>query len=199
LRDDFFHQVRIRSGRRRLQARNREFYSPDERTRTPLCSWRKTRGAQSPAGSSPRALTNPSPARSTPPLSVIASIGSIIFFVLSFLPLFFCSVLFGERLATTERERERERERCSLQRDKSSRRAEGVPPGAPSKKRVTERERGRKFFFLSHILACCFFLLNRCPISFVVRLRASLFARTSSLSEREELPRARHHCLSLTL
>ena len=98
-----------------------------------------------------------------------------------------------------QRERERERERCSLQRDKSSRRAEGVPPGAPSKKRVTERERGRKFFFLSHILACCFFLLNRCPISFVVRLRASLFARTSSLSEREELPRARHHCLSLTL
>ena len=121
------------------------------------------------------------------------------FLLLSFLPLFFCSVLFGERLATTERERERERERCSLQRDKSSRRAEGVPPGAPSKKRVTERERGRKFFFLSHILACCFFLLNRCPISFVVRLRASLFARTSSLSEREELPRARHHCLSLTL
>jgi hypothetical protein len=67
------------------------------------------------------------------------------FLLLSFLPLFFCSVLFGERLATTERERERER--CSLQRDKSSRRAEGVPPGAPSKKRVTERERGRKFFF----------------------------------------------------
>ena len=50
-------------------------------------------------------------------------------------------------LKQRERERERERERCSLQRDKSSRRAEGVPPGAPSKKRVTERERGRKFFF----------------------------------------------------
>jgi hypothetical protein len=122
---------------------------------------------------------------------------------------FFCPILptallllcalWGEACYNRERERERERERCSLQRDKSSRRAEGVPPGAPSKKRVTERERGRKFFFLSHILACCFFLLNRCPISFVVRLRASLFARTSSLSEREELPRARHHCLSLTL
>ena len=67
------------------------------------------------------------------------------FLLLSFLPLFFCSVLFGERLATTERERERALQPAERQVEQES----GRRPPRSALKEEGDRERKRKkvFFF----------------------------------------------------
>ena len=71
------------------------------------------------------------------------------FLLLSFLPLFFCSVLFGERLATTERERERERERALQPAERQVEQESGRRPPRSALKEEGDRERKRKkvFFF----------------------------------------------------